>query len=136
MVTGEDNIDSMLGGKHVADVFHEFAETVLNTFVMDLGYTEVEAIQQVLLVVWYAWNSVIMEDECGNTGHVTEYHEKILPKIQEEHRHVFYGLFDLKRRKFAQYRFLLGQFDFAKNVDGTLRISLGAALPPTRLCLH
>ena len=123
-----DEIEAMLEGRNVGEVFNDFCLPVLQKYKDGGGSGDLKEVGALFVIPMLIWNAIVMCDECGDDSHLIRYLE-YLNEVPKDMQPVYDELMFLKRAEFHQYKFLLDEFQ-AKKVDGGLLINLTALMPP------
>ena len=121
-------IDAMLDGKTISEVFNEFCLPVLQKYKDAGGTGDLKEVGALFVIPMLIWNAIVLCDECGDDSHLIKYLE-YLHEVPKDLQPVYDKMMFLKRAEFRQYKFLLDDFQ-AKKVDGGLLINFTAAMPP------
>jgi hypothetical protein len=127
-----NKVQSLLNGKKVSDIFNEYASPVIEIYMHDAGYTNIESVSiaeldQILQFPWIIWNAVVSKgkDPLDYLGSITLLTKHSPKKVKE----LIKFMRKRKETKFKKYDFFLGDVKLNRNPDNTIIMSVEARVP-------
>lgn len=117
-----NNVQSMLNGKKISDVFNEYASPVIEFYMHDAGYTSLDdisiaEIDRILQLPWMIWNAVVSKgkstvDYLGSISLLTK-------NAPNEIKELIKFMKKRKETKFKRYDFFLGDVRLNRNINNS-----------------
>lgn len=123
----------MLNGKKLSDIFNEYASPVIEIYMNDAGYTNlndisIAEIDRILQLPWLIWNAAVAKgkDTIDYLGSVTLLTKDAPKEIKE----LIKFMRERKEIKFKSYDFFLGEVKLNRSAnDNTIIMSVEARVP-------
>ncbi len=127
-----NRVQRLLNGKKVSDIFNEYASPVIEIYMHDAGYTNIENVSiaeldQILEFPWLIWNAVVAKgkDPLDYLGSITLLTKNSPKKVKE----LIKFMRKRKETKFKKYDFFLGDVKLNRNTDNTIIMSVEVRVP-------
>ncbi len=119
------NVQSMLNGKKVSDIFNEYASPVIEFYMDNMGYAGLEEmsiaeIDRILQLPWMIWNAVMLneKDTIDYPGSITLLTNQSPNEIKE----LIKFMKKRKETEFKKYDFFLGDIKLNRNANNGIII--------------
>ena len=79
----DDEVEIMLAGKTLGEVFNEFCMPILEEYAAEGGSGDMKEVGALFMMPMLIWNAVVLADECGDDTYINQY-SQYMSQVPEE----------------------------------------------------
>lgn len=106
-----------LKGRKASEVFLEYANPYIQMYLKEKGKATLDEIEEILKLPWIVWNAVIMQEKKNKIDFMASIRLAI-KNLSVGANTLIESMLERKLKKFARYRYMLGDFKLRFNESG------------------